>query len=88
MGTPHRGADIASWTRILREVGNVITIGSVRSDLLESLEPKSKEFSEISKQFVSRTKDLHIVSVFEGRPTKGVRVCALWISCVKYFDPN
>lgn len=67
MGTPHLGSDLAKWTRILRDVSNICTLGSVRTDLLKDLETKSAELAELSAQFVERGQVLKIVSVYEAR---------------------
>jgi hypothetical protein len=60
MGTPHRGADIAYWSKILGKLANVPLLGSVRTDLLKDLEPKSKTLGEICSQFVERGQKLQI----------------------------
>jgi hypothetical protein len=74
MGTPHLGADVAAWGNFLGNIGNVVTFGSFRTDLLKDLKSKSREFGEIAKAFVERAADLQIVSLFERRPTKGILV--------------
>lgn len=74
MGTPHLGADVAAWGKLLGNIGNVVTFGSFRTDLLKDLKSKSREFGEIAKAFVERAADLQIVSLFERRPTKGILV--------------
>lgn len=68
MGTPHLGSDLANWSRIFRGIGNICTLGSIRTDLLKGLETKSAELAELSAQFVHRAEGLKIVSVYEGRP--------------------
>jgi len=74
MGTPHLGADIAAATRFLRNISNVITMGGVRSDLLEVLQRRSKELQDISQRFVRRAKELQIVSMYEQNRTKRILV--------------
>jgi hypothetical protein len=77
MGTPHLGADITAATRFLRDISNVITIRSVRRDLLKVLEPKSLELQDISQQFVHRTSGIRIVSMYEQNLIKKILVsCA------------
>ena len=67
MGTPHFGSDLANWTRVLRNIGNFCTAGSVRIDLLKGLESKSAELAELSMQFIDRGNAIKIVSVYEGK---------------------
>ncbi|KAF8241285.1 hypothetical protein K440DRAFT_573639 [Wilcoxina mikolae CBS 423.85] len=74
MGTPHLGADVAAWGRFFGNIGNVVTFGSFRTDLLKDLKSKSREFGDIATSFVERAADLQIVSMFERRPTKGILV--------------
>jgi hypothetical protein len=74
MGTPHLGADIAAWGRFLGRIGNVITIGFIRTDLIRDLKPKSREFIEIASSFVNRIARLQIVSFFERGTMGGVLV--------------
>jgi hypothetical protein len=66
-GTPHSGSDVARLTRVLRNIFNFSTLGSVRADLLKNLERKSVELAEIAEQFVERASQLKIVTVYEGR---------------------
>lgn len=72
MGTPHRGADVAYWSNMLGKIANGILPGSLRTNLLEDLEPKSKTLGEICSQFVERGKRLQIFSFYERVPTSGV----------------
>jgi hypothetical protein len=69
-GTPHGGSGVASLTRVLRNIFDVCTGGSVRADLLKNLERKSAELAEAAEQFVERAYHLRIVTVYEGRPLK------------------
>jgi hypothetical protein len=74
MGTPHLGAGIASASRFLRDIANVITVRGIRRDLLKALEPKSQELTDISRRFVHRTLSLQILSMYEQNRTKNILV--------------
>ena len=82
-GTPHCGAAVAKMTRILRDVLNVCTIGSVRVDLLKDLETKSEALVELAEQFVERANNLKIITVYEGRP-----VLSASLPLVRPFEPH
>jgi hypothetical protein len=72
MGTPHRGAEIAYWTRILGAFANVPLLGSIRTDLLKDLAPKSVRLGNICSQFVERAGKLDIVTIYERQIIKGL----------------
>lgn len=65
MGTPHRGADIANWSRLLRQIARVPGLGDIRTDLLDDLRPKSDLLMTISSDFVERAATLTIFSIYE-----------------------
>jgi hypothetical protein len=66
MGTPHRGADIASWALLFSNVVNTVSLGrAIRKDLLRDLEPKSSMLMETERQFVQRSVPLKIISFTE-----------------------
>jgi hypothetical protein len=71
MGTPHRGADIAYWGEILGKLANIPLIGSMKINLLDDLQPKSKTLGEICSQFVERGKQIQIFTYFERIKTSG-----------------
>ncbi len=72
MGTPHRGAEIAYWGEILGKLANIPLIGSMKINLLDDLQPKSKTLGEICSQFVERGKQIQIFTYFERIKTSGV----------------
>jgi len=74
MGTPHLGADIVRWGQVLAHIRNLVSIGSIKTDLLKDLKSKSKQYGEIAAYFVQTAAELQIVSMFECRPTKGAMV--------------
>ena len=73
LGTPHRGSDIASWSKILGHIANVPMLGSIRTDLLEDLRPKSELLMTISSDFVERGAGLSIFSIYERKYIPGLR---------------
>lgn len=85
MGTPHRGSDIASWTRFVRSLVSIPLLGNLRRDLLKDLEPNSKEIQSISAAFLEHGHVLKkIFSFYEQRKIAGVLVCyivALALPC-------
>lgn len=52
LATPHRGLDMAFLGNNLRKLANFLFIGSMTSELLENLEPKSKALGDTCVQFV------------------------------------
>jgi hypothetical protein len=83
MGTPHRGADLASWGALLSWLVNTLTLSSaVRTDLLRGLKTRSKTLQIISRQFVQRGIRIHIVSFYERKPTRSLSTL---VSCRHVF---
>jgi hypothetical protein len=72
LGTPHRGADIAYWSKLLAKFANVLSAGKIREDLLKALAPKSTELGTICSQFVERGMRLQIFSLYERHETSGL----------------
>jgi hypothetical protein len=73
MGTPHRGADLASWGALLSRLVNTMTLSSaVRTDLLRDLKTRSKTLQIISRQFVQRGNRINIVSFYERKATRSL----------------
>lgn len=73
MGTPHRGSDIANWSKIIGHIANIPLLGSIRTDLLEDLRPKSELLMTISSDFVERGAGLSIFSFYERKFIPGLR---------------
>jgi hypothetical protein len=65
LGTPHRGAEIAYWGALFSNLANFAVAGNLRSELLKSLEPKSKLLGDICEKFVERAESLQIISIYE-----------------------
>lgn len=73
LGTPHRGSDNAFWGKLFGSLADVLTLGSVRTQLLDDLKPKSDCLGSICSQFVERGKSLHrIFSIYERLKIKGI----------------
>lgn len=72
-GTPHRGSDIANWSKILGRLANIPMLGSIRTDLLEDLQPKSELLMTISSDFVERGAGFSIFSIYERKLIPGLR---------------
>jgi hypothetical protein len=65
MGTPHRGSELAAWSRVLSHVANAFLVGRIRTGLIKNLRSNSKELQDISAQSVERVKPLLIISFYE-----------------------
>jgi hypothetical protein len=72
MGTPHRGSDMAFWTSIFSSLADILTLGSIRTELLQDLQPKSACLGNICSQFVERAQSLRIFTVYERLKIKGL----------------
>ncbi|KAF2476890.1 uncharacterized protein BDR25DRAFT_41992 [Lindgomyces ingoldianus] len=72
MGTPHRGSDLAFWGKLFGTIADVLTLGSVRTQLLQDLQPKSLCLGSICSQFVERGQSLRIFTIYERQKMKGL----------------
>ncbi|PVH74731.1 hypothetical protein DL98DRAFT_658590 [Cadophora sp. DSE1049] len=72
MGTPHRGSDVAFWGRLFGTMADVFTPGSIRTQLLQDLQPKSSCLGDICLQFVERSQSLRIFTMYERLKIKGL----------------
>jgi hypothetical protein len=79
MGTPHRGSDVAFWSNIFGSMADLLTLGSIRTQLLQDLKPKSDCLGSTCSQFVERAQSLRIFSMYERLRIKGLPglVCRL-----------
>ena len=65
-GTPHRGADLASWMALFTGLINYASFGqAVRRDILKNIKRDSSQLMDISNQFVHRATLLKIMSFTE-----------------------
>ena len=75
LGTPHRGSEEARFPLVLASIANVALagtsrfVGSMRSDLIKSLEKDSKILKDISTNFRNHTRDIKIASFIEQNRT-------------------
>lgn len=83
MATPHGGAHIAYWSKMLGSLSNIPLRGSIRTDLLDDLELKSEILGDICSQFIERGTRLRICSLYERLKMKGLNdlVGRLALSC-------
>jgi hypothetical protein len=66
MGTPHRGSELVSWAILLSNLIGIATLGQgIRKELVRSLDKDSDMLTDISSQFVQRSKGLKIMSFIE-----------------------
>lgn len=81
MGTPHRGSLYARPVHTISKITNFFgPAGISRSDLLKVLEIQAQELWRISRRFVSRSVDLHIITFYEcKRPGFGLPVVSLFL---------
>ena len=66
-GTPHRGAGIATWSSIFGRIANVALLGSIRTDLLKDLQPRSEMLVRVASDFVEVGASLIIFSIYERK---------------------
>ena len=75
LGTPHRGSEETGFPLVLTNIANVALVGtsrfvgSMRSDLIKSLEKDSKILKDISTNFRNQTRDIMIASFVEQKLT-------------------
>ena len=67
LGTPHRGAEIATWSKILGQIANIGLPTSIRTDLLHDLRPKSEMLMAVASDFIDRGANLTIFSIYERK---------------------
>jgi len=72
-GTPHRGSDTAFWGKLFGSLADILTLGSVRTQLLDDLRRKSDVLGATCFQFIERAQSLgRIFSVYERLRIKGL----------------
>jgi hypothetical protein len=66
MGTPHRGSNVAYWSKVLANIVRTTQLGNnTSSELLADLQKNSRILSDISTQFVERGSALQIRTFYE-----------------------
>jgi hypothetical protein len=73
LGTPHRGSNAAFWGKLFGSLADVLTLGSIRTQLLGDLKRKSDVLGATCLQFVERSQSLRrIFSIYERVRIKGL----------------
>ena len=72
MGTPHGGADVTFWSKMLENLASIPLRGSIRTDLLNDLQPKSESLGDACTQFTERGERLRIFSLYERLKITGL----------------
>lgn len=70
MGTPHRGADLAST------LAKILGVMFVKKVFIDQLKPKCETITEINIQFGKCSKSMELVSFFESTGTGRFGVCS------------
>jgi hypothetical protein len=82
MGTPHRGADAASWGNFAAQALKALQMGTATNkSLLSDLGKNSEVLKQISQQFVERGSTLKIKTFYETNKLNHMNclVYFLWI---------
>lgn len=71
-GTPHQGADIASWGTFLGHIGKAV--GVKTTQVTAELQRWSKPLLELNTMFSEQIPDLFVTTFWEKQPTYGITV--------------
>lgn len=89
LGTPHRGSDVAFWGTLLAKLADVVTLGPIRTQVLEDLKRKSDMLGAICSQFIERSESLHLIfSIYERQRTKAASGLVVEEDCAVIGLPN
>ena len=67
-GTPHRGADAASWANFAAQALRALQMGTAtNTSLLSDLRKNSETLGQTSQQFVERGSTLRMKTFYETR---------------------
>jgi hypothetical protein len=69
MGTPHRGANLASV------LGDLLRIIGVKRVFIDQLKSKCETITEINRLFRARTETMQLVSFYESTGTRSFGAC-------------
>jgi hypothetical protein len=72
-GTPHQGADIATWGTFLSHVSTAFRVRSTQA--LEELGKWSPTLLQLNTLFAEQAADQNVTTFFERQKTYGVMVC-------------
>ena len=81
MGTPHRGADVASWANLAARAFRALHMNTAtNTSLLSDLEGNSETLKQISQQFVERGSTIKMKTFYETRKLDYMNclVCFPW----------
>ena len=68
MGTPHRGANVASWANFAAQALKALQMGTTtNTSLLSDLKGNSETLKQISQQFVERGSTLKMKTFYETK---------------------
>ena len=79
LGTPHRGADAATWANCVAQAFEALQMGnSTERGLLSDIRRNSEILRQISQQFVERGYSLRMKTFYETKKSDSV-------NCLVYF---
>ena len=79
MGTPHHGADVATWGNFAARALRALQMGTAtNTSFLSDVEGNSRTLKEISQQFVERGSTIMVKTFYETRKLDS-------INCLVYF---
>jgi hypothetical protein len=79
MGTPHRGADAASWANFAAQALKALQMGTATNrSLLSDLRKNSETLRQISQQFVERGSTLKMKTFYKTNKLD-------YMNCLVYF---
>jgi hypothetical protein len=71
-GTPHQGADSATWAGYLSKIGRVL--GVKNTEVTDELERWSNPLTELTKVFSENQENIAITTFYESRSLHGTIV--------------
>ena len=82
MGTPHRGADVASWANFAaRALGTLQMSTATNTSLLSDLKRNSETLKQISQQFVERGSAIKMKTFYETIKSDFVGCLVCFLGC-------
>ena len=85
MGTPHHGADVATWGKFAARALKALQMGTAtNTSFLSDLEGNSGTLKEISQQFVERGSTIMMKTFYETKRLDYMK-CLVYFLWVKGF---
>ena len=82
LGTPHRGADTATWANFVAQASGALQMGATTNrSLLSDLTKNSEILRQVSQQFVERGSTLRMKTFYETKKSD-------YMNCLVYFHPG